>query len=70
MSLDLHNQEEESNREESIDKYKNLFTGYENNPPTLSEALIQMFESCKLVHNKVKELTEDILSKCKKKNRF
>ena len=67
MSLNLHSQEEESNREESIDEYRNLFMGYDNNPPTLSESLIQMFESCKLDHNKLKELTEDILSKCKKK---
>ena len=63
MSFDFHG--EENNEKESINKYKNLFTYYEYNPPTLSEALIQMFESCKLDKNKIKELTEDILNKCK-----
>ena len=67
MSLDFYCEEEENNREESINKYKNIFTNYESNPPTLSEALSQMFESCELDKNKVKELIDDILSKCKKR---
>ena len=65
MSLDFYCNEEENIREESINKYKNLFINYETNPPTLSEALIQMFESAELDDNKVKELTNDIISKCK-----
>ena len=66
MSLDFYCEEEENNREESINKYKNIFANYESNSPTLSEALIQMFESCELDNDKVKDLTDDILSKCKK----
>ena len=65
MSLDFYCEEEENNREESINKYKNLFINYETKPPTLSEALIKMFESAELDDNKVKELTNDIISKCK-----
>ena len=65
MSLNFYCEEEENNREESINKYKNIFTNYESNPPSLSEALRQMFESCELDKNKVKELIDDILSKCK-----
>ena len=67
MSLDFYCEEQENNREESINKYKNIFLNYENKPPTLREALIQMFESCELDNNKIKELTEDILNKCKDK---
>ena len=48
MSLNFYCEEEENNREESINKYKNLFANYESNSPSLSEALIQMFESCEL----------------------
>ena len=65
MSLDFYCEEEENNREESINKYKNIFMNYESNPPSLSEALRQMFESCELDKNKVKELIDDILNKCK-----
>ena len=67
MSLDFYCEEEENNREESINKYKDIFINYESNQPTLSEALIQMLESCELDKNKVKELTEYILNKCKKR---
>ena len=67
MSLNFYCEEEENNREESINKYKNLFANYESNSPSLSEALIQMFESCELEGDKVKRLTEDIISKCKER---
>ena len=67
MSLDFYCEEEENNREESINKYKNIFINYENNPPSFQEALIQMFESCELDKNKIKELIEDIISKCKER---
>ena len=67
MSLNFYCEEEENNREESINKYKNLFSNYESNSPSLSEALIQMFESCELESDKVKRLTEDIISKCKER---
>ena len=43
MSLDFYcEREEESNREESLNEYRNLFAIHENNPPSLSEALTQM----------------------------
>ena len=58
---------EEDNEKESINKYQNLFTYYESNPPKLSEALIQMFVSCKLNKNQVENLTKDILDKCKRR---
>ena len=67
MSLDFYCEEEENIREESINNYKNLFSNFESNPPTFSEALTQMFESLELNNNKVKELTDDILAKCQKR---
>ena len=66
MSLSFYCEEEDNNREESINNYKDLFSDYENNMPTLSEALNQMFQSANLNEQKANELTEDILSKCKK----
>ena len=52
MSLDFYCEEEENNREESINKYKDIFINYESNQPTLSEALIQRLESCELGKSK------------------
>ena len=61
MSLNFYC-EEVSNREESANKYKDLFTNFEKNPPSFSEALTQMFTSSNLNNNKVRELTSDILN--------
>ena len=65
MSLDFYCKEEENKREESINRYKYIFTNYEKNPPSLLEALTQMFKSSNLDTNKINELVEDILNKCK-----
>ena len=68
MSLNFYCQEEGDNtREESINKYQNLFSYYENNPPSLKEALIQMFKTLNLLDNIIIQLTEDILMKCKER---
>ena len=65
MPLDFYCKEEENTREESINRYKYIFTNYEKNPPSLSEALTQMFKSSNLDTNKINELVEDILTKFK-----
>ena len=67
MSLNFYCEGEDINREESINKYKNLFRDYEKNPPSLKEALNQMFISLDLEKEKVNQLTEDILNKCKER---
>jgi len=67
MSLNFFCEEEDNSKEESINNYKDLFSNYEKNLPTLSEALIQMFMSSNLNEQKANELTDDILSKCQKK---
>ena len=65
MSLIFYCEEEENDREESINNYKDLFSIYENNMPNLSDALKQMFKSAKLNDEKVNELINDILNKCR-----
>ena len=65
MSLIFYSEEENNNKEESINNYKDMFSNYENEKPTLSEALTQMFISSGADPNQSKDLVKDILSKCK-----
>ena len=44
-SLYFYNENESHQKEESIDNYKDLFSEYYKNPPTLKDALKQMFTS-------------------------
>ena len=67
MSLIYYSKEEEENKEESINKYKDLFIEYEKKLPTLSEALKQMFISYGANEKKSDELIKDIISKCDKR---
>ena len=69
MSLNNYTEGEENdkNQEESINKYKNIFSNYENNLPSLSESLKQMFESSNLNEKQINEYTQEIIKKCKKK---
>ena len=65
MSLSFYSEEENNNKEESINNYKDMFLNYENENPTLSEALTQMFISSGANPNQSKDLVKDIFSKCK-----
>ena len=65
MSLNFNLKEEEKNREESINRYKNIFINYEMKNLSLSEALTQMFKSAELGKEKINEFTEDIINQCK-----
>ena len=53
----------ESNSEPSINKYEHLFKRFINKPPSLEEALIDMFCSSGLSSNKSKSLFNTIISK-------
>ena len=57
-------EEDESNKEVSVNKYKYLFTNYEKNEPSLSEALIHMYITSGLDDKTSDELTKDIIEKC------
>ena len=65
MSLFFYDEEENNEREVSIDNYKQMFIEYEENKPTLSEALTQMFKLSDVQENQIEELVKDIISKCK-----
>ena len=43
MSLHYYTEKEDYLKEDSINIYKDLFIDYNNNPPTLSDALNEMF---------------------------
>ena len=45
MSLIFYSEEGENQKEESIDKYKDLFDEYKSQSITLTEALIHMYTS-------------------------
>ena len=67
MSLMFYFEGEENEKEETIDNYKDIFKKYENNLPSLSDALKQMFISSGANKNEVEDLMNDILNKCEKK---
>ena len=67
MSLIFYSEEEENQKEESIDKYKDLFDKYRNNSITLTEALTQMFTSSGVEKNKINNLITDLIQDCENK---
>ena len=68
MSLNYYSKEEDKNKEESINRYKNIFINYGKNIPSLSEALMQMYKSLEDINEKkVNELSEAIINKCKER---
>ena len=67
MSIIYYSEEEDNNKEESINKYKELFSEYKTQKPSLSDALEQMFLSAGANKNKSYDLTKDILLKCESK---
>ena len=59
--------DEEEEKEETVNNYKDLFNEYKIKLPTLEEALNQMFTLSGVHKNKTDELIKDILDKCKEK---
>ena len=53
-------------KNKSIDNYKNLFSSYKYNFPSLEDALHQMYKSQNINEIKINQLTKDILDKCNK----
>ena len=66
MSLHYYSENEDNFKEESIDKYKNIFIEYEDNFPNLPEALKQMFISEGCDEKESNELINDIIIKTEK----
>ena len=63
MSLNFYSENEDNFKEESINNYKDLFIDYLDNPPSLSDALKQMFISSGATEGKSQELIKDLISK-------
>jgi len=66
MSLHFYTEKEDYLKEESINKYVDEFISYIDEPPTLSDALKQMFISSELAEEQTEDLIKDILSKTEK----
>ena len=67
MSLIFYSEEEENQKEESINKYKDLFDEYKNQTISLTEALTQMFTSSGVDNNKIDDLIKELIKDCKSK---
>ena len=66
-SIYFSSEKEDNDKDESINKYKFLFSEYEENVPTLSDALNQMFSSKIKEKQKVEQFIKEIKEKCKSK---
>ena len=66
MSLHFYCVGEDNEKEESIDNHKDLFTEYIDKPPSLKEALNQIFISGGVPDNKVDDYIYDITKKVTK----
>ena len=66
MSLHFYTVGEDDEKEESIDNYKDLFIEYVNNPPSLKEALNQIFISGGVPEKEVNDYIKDITDKIEK----
>ena len=67
MSLIFYSEEGENQKEESIDKYKDLFDEYKSQSITLTEALIHMYTSSGVEKNKMNNLITGLIKDCKNK---
>ena len=66
MSLYFYTEKEEYSKEESVNNYKDLFKDYIDNPPTISDALNQIFINSGVTEDKLQDLIGDIISKTEK----
>ena len=65
MSICFSLDNEDINIEDSINNYNYLFSKYKEEKPSLTEALLQIFNSCQISEKEVKEYTKDIIRKTK-----
>ena len=66
MSLHYYCVGEDNEKEESINNYKDLFQDYVDNPPSLDEALKQVFISGGVPEEKLNDYMKDITGKISK----
>ena len=66
MSLIFYTEKEDYLKEDSIDKYKDIFTDYYYENPTLSDSLKQLFINSGAKEELSNDLIKDIISKTEK----
>ena len=66
MSLHFYCNGEDNEKEESINKYKDILTDYFDNPPSLKEALIQIFISGGVPENELNDYFNHLNKKINK----
>ena len=66
MSFTFYDEEEErrNENEESLNNYSHIFPKYKEKPPSLSEALEQMFQSVEKDKEIIEKCIKDIINKC------
>ena len=62
--MNFHSENEQLNLDESLDKYEYLFKDFRDNPPTLAEALTELFENARLTKKDAKELYDHLYRMC------
>ena len=62
--MNFHSENEQLNLDESLDKYEYLFKDFRDNPPTLAEALTELFENARLTKKDAKELYDHLYLMC------
>ena len=65
LSIHFCLDDEENDRIETVDNYKNLFFEYTKKPPSLDEALDQLYESKGIDKNKINNYKKELIGKCK-----
>lgn len=63
-SKSFYSENEECNFEESLNKYEYLFERFKAKPPTLEEALNELFRNSGASTNEAKEICQSLLLKC------
>lgn len=63
MSLHFYCKNEDNEKEESINNYTDLFLDHVKNPPSLKEALSQIFISGGVAEKDLKEYIDDLIDK-------
>lgn len=66
MRINFCDNNEGFEQEESINKYKELFIDFIQNPPSLKESLVQLFTSAGLSNNKINNYSKEIESTSEK----
>ena len=66
MSLHFYCNGEDNEKEESINKYKDIFTDYVDNPTALKEALIQIFIVGGVPESELNDYVEYLMKKVNK----